>query len=32
LQPHERPSGAERGLLAGEAVRIFLAAYAPPIG
>lgn len=27
--PHERPSLAERDLLASEAVRIFLAAYAP---
>jgi TetR/AcrR family transcriptional regulator, mexJK operon transcriptional repressor len=28
--PRERPSAAERDKLAGEAVRIFLAAYAPP--
>jgi TetR/AcrR family transcriptional repressor of mexJK operon len=28
--PHERPSAAERDRLAREAVRIFLAAYAPP--
>jgi len=28
--PHERPSPAERDRLASEAVRIFLAAYAPP--
>jgi TetR/AcrR family transcriptional regulator, mexJK operon transcriptional repressor len=30
--PRDRPSGAERDRLAGEAVRIFLAAYAPPTG
>jgi TetR/AcrR family transcriptional regulator, mexJK operon transcriptional repressor len=30
--PRERPSAAERDKLAGEAVRIFLAAYAPPEG
>jgi TetR/AcrR family transcriptional regulator, mexJK operon transcriptional repressor len=30
--PREPPSAAERDRLAGEAVRIFLAAYAPPPG
>ena len=30
--PHERPSPAERDRLAREAVRIFLAAYAPAAG
>jgi len=30
--PGERPPAAERDKLAGEAVRIFLAAYAPPTG
>jgi TetR/AcrR family transcriptional regulator, mexJK operon transcriptional repressor len=29
FHPHERPSAAERDRLASEAVRIFLAAYAP---
>ena len=29
VNPHERPSAAERNRLASEAVRIFLAAYAP---
>jgi TetR/AcrR family transcriptional regulator, mexJK operon transcriptional repressor len=30
--PGERPPAAERDKLAGEAVRVFLAAYAPPTG
>jgi TetR/AcrR family transcriptional repressor of mexJK operon len=30
--PGERPSAAERDKLAAEAVRVFLAAYAPPAG
>lgn len=32
FRPRERPSAAERDRLASEAVRIFLAAYAPPPG